>query len=104
MNAPAKPKNRTPIIALVLLSLCALSVVGNMLAWWQTRMQLTSPVIPRSTVDAISLPYLQAAIVASPLLLFAFISYRLKWYVTCAVISGIALLGQYLYLLYRPDL
>jgi len=104
MNAPSKANNPTRIIALVLLSLSAVSMAGNALTWWQTRMQLTSHVIPRSTVDVLSLPYLYTAIGTAFLVLPAFICYRLKWYLTCAIASGTALIGQELYLLYRLDL
>jgi hypothetical protein len=104
VKSPAPAQNNYKIAALVLLSLVALSTIFNGLSWWQTKWQLTSPVIPRSTVNAIALPYLYTSLATIPFVVAALLCYRFRSYLACAIISSIALAGQYIYIVYRPDL
>jgi len=103
-KTPAPAQNNYKIVAVMLLLLVALSIIFNGLSWWQTKWQLTSPLIPRSTVNAIALPYLYTSLAAIPFLLAAFLCCRFRSYLACAIISSVAVAGQYIYIMYRPDL
>jgi hypothetical protein len=97
-GANSESKLAYQITALVLLCILLMSAIKNAFACWQIRMQLTSPIIPQSTVSAMSLPFLYAAVAILPLIIVALLLYRSNRFTVSFIISAIGLVGQFMYL------
>lgn len=89
---------RLKISAIVCLSLLFVYIVGELLNIYQTRRELTSPLIPASLIENIDQQYVLHAVVSSIMLLIAVGVYLLKRYWWAILLVAITLVGnRYLY-------
>ena len=80
--------------AKVLLIILLVSIAFQIGAFYQTKYQLTSPLIPESTVLHIAQPFLFTALISVACCIAALLFFFYSRYVVTIVICGVALLWQ----------
>jgi hypothetical protein len=93
------PAQRTAIrrlkaSAIVCLGLLLLLIVSQLLSIYQTKRQLTSPLIPRSLIDNINQQYLFQAVVSSVMLFISVGLFLLRRYWWAILLVAITLVGN----------
>lgn len=86
------------IISQVLLIWLILSVAGGIATYFQTEYQLTSPLIPRSSIDLIARPYLLASLGCSVFAIAALLFYFFGRYQIVILLCSIAILARIYYI------
>ena len=90
----ARATRRLKTCAIVCLGLLALFTINDLLRIYQTRRELSIPLIPDTVVQQINQSYLQHAVVSSIMLLIAVGMYLLKRYWYAILLVAITLVGN----------
>jgi hypothetical protein len=77
--------------ARVLLTLHFLRCLSGLVAFWQTKYQLISPLIPPQTVEEITEPYWKASLVAGGTFIIALWLYFFKKRIAAIAICGVSI-------------
>jgi hypothetical protein len=90
-------ENRFRAGAKVSLIILLLNIVFQLVAVYQTRHQLVSPLIPESTFRTISEPFILDALICAIAGLIGFVLYFFEKYLWIIILSSAVLIGGYLY-------
>lgn len=86
------------LIAKITLVIIMLSVIGNLVAIYQTRYQLESPLLPKSIIYEINKQFIFHALVSAIVSVIAFILYIFEKYVWVIVLVVLTLIvSRYIY-------
>ena len=76
----------------ILLTLHLYCIAGGYIAFFQTRQQLVSPLIPESTLYEVTYPYFTASLICLGLFLFSIWFYFLNRKIIVIIISALSIL------------
>lgn len=77
----------------ILLGIHLYRVVGGMIAYWQTKYQLASPLIPPQTLTQISEPYFKASLIIAAVFLLALWFYFFQRRIVTLTLSALSILS-----------
>jgi hypothetical protein len=77
--------------ARILVSVHFYKCISGMIAFWQTKYQLTSPLIPSSTIEEITEPYWKASLIVSATFIIAIWAYFFRKRIAAIIASAISI-------------
>jgi len=87
-------------ISWIALGALLLSSLLQLLQFYQTRSQLISPIIPRSTAEHLAGPFMQSFLFSVPLLAMAIIIHFMKKYTAVIIFCAVVIVLQQYYPVY----
>jgi hypothetical protein len=93
-----KKQKTLKLTANTLLFVLLLSIAGQLSAFYQTKYQLTSPVIPEHVILQIVSPFIFSAFVSTLICIAGLILYFYQRYLLVIIVCGLAIIWQQVYL------
>ncbi len=98
LTKPGKPKNNLQVAAKISLAVLLFSVAGHLVAVFQTRYQLVSPLIPESTIWEITKQFIFFALVYSVSSIVGLVFYFYKKYLWVIILAVLTIIiGRFIY-------
>ncbi|HYE56644.1 MAG TPA: hypothetical protein VD996_17470 [Chitinophagaceae bacterium] len=83
-------KNGARVALIILL----LDIAGNLVAYCQAKYQLTSPLIPPSTILELTEPFIKRALLSTATCVIALLLYFFHQYIITVILCGVILLAS----------